>query len=173
MQGNLICEQMLPKFTASKTKVQGVIHITDWNGKDWQTRYTGMKVFSKIVTTMLLVILGAGPLPMFASTPCQTPAKSSACCAPDCHMTIAKAKSSAQSLTEPGRLAPCNCQISQSEPSLAAIASAPEELHEMILVNDALAATAFVVEFRPEEYYAPPDRELSRHFQSVLCTFQI
>ena len=43
----------------------------------------------------------------------------------------------------------------------------------MVLVDDALATIASIVEFRPEEYYAPPDRELNRHSQSVLCTFQI
>lgn len=152
-----------------------MIQITDWNGKAWQTRYTGMRLFSKIVTTLLLIGLGAGPLPMFASTPCQTPAKSSssACCAPDCHMTIAKAVSNAQSHTESCNLSQCNCQISPSEPSLAAVASAPEGSHEMVLVDDALATIASIVEFRPEEYYAPPDRELNRHSQSVLCTFQI
>lgn len=150
-----------------------MIQITDWDGKAWQTRYTGMRLFSKIVTTLLLVALGAGPLPMFASTPCQTQAKSSVCCAADCPMATAKAKSSVQSRIESGSPTQCNCQISPSKPAFAAIAPAPRESHDVMLVDDTLAAFASIVEFRPEEYYAPPDRELNRHSQSVLCTFQI
>ncbi len=173
MQRNPICEQMLPTFTASKTGLQSVIQITDWNGKDWHSRYTGMRFLSKIVTTMLLVILGAGPLPMFAANPCQTQAKSSACCPTDCTMMAVMKNVGAQEGIESGGPAQCGCQIAPGAPALAAVVPAPRESSAVMFVADTLASFESIAAIRMEERYIPPDRVPRSHSQSVLCTFLI
>jgi hypothetical protein len=68
---------------------------------------------------------------------------------------------------------PCDCQVSPEVPALISIASAPQVSHEVLLVGDTLTVFAPVTVFRAEEDYTPPDCELSRHSQSVLCTFLI
>ena len=150
-----------------------MIWVTDRNGKDWHSQYTGMKFFSKIVTTMLLVVLGVGSLPLYAATPCQIQAKSSMCCAAGCQMMTAMKKASAQSRIESGTSMKCGCQVSPGAPALVAIAPATRESSAVALVDNPLAGFALIVAVRVEESYIPPDRESFRHSQSVLCTFQI
>lgn len=155
------------------SNLQLVTWVTDRSGKDWHSQYTGMRFFSKIVTTMLLLVLGVGPLPLYAATPCQNQAKSSMCCAAGCQMATAMKKASAQSRIESGTSMKCGCQVSPSAPALVAIAPATRESSAVALVDNPLAGFALIVAVRVEESYIPPDRESFRHSQSVLCTFQI
>ncbi len=135
------------------------------------SHYTGMRFFSKVVTALLLITLGA--VPLFAAIPCQEHAKPSMCCKAACPMMAAKEKSSAQLRIKSVSSTQCGCQVSPKTPASMPIAPAQRESREMALVGNALASFVPVVEFRAEDDYIPPDRESRRYSQSVLCIFQI
>ncbi len=134
--------------------------------------YTGMRFFSKVVTALLLITLGA--VPLFAAIPCQEQTKSSMCCKARCPMMAATEKSSARSRNQSVGSTHCGCQVSPNTPASMPIAPAQRESREMALTTDnALASFVPVVVFRAEGDYASPDRESRRRMQSVLCIFQV
>ncbi len=132
-----------------------------------------MRFFSKVVTTFLLVVLVAGSLPLFAATPCQKQVKSSSCCPAGCPMMAAMEKTSAQSRIGSGSPTHCACQASPDMAALISNVPAQRESSKIGLADYALAGFVSIAAFRAERDYTPPDRELSRRSQSVLCTFLI
>lgn len=133
--------------------------------------YTGMRFFSKVVTALLFITLGA--VPLFAAIPCQEQAKSSMCCKARCPMMAAMEKSSAQLRLRSVSSTQCGCQVSPKMPASMPIVPAQRESREMALVHNALVSLLPVVVFRAEDDHIPPDRESRRYSQSVLCIFQI
>jgi len=129
---------------------------------------SGMKIFSKLVATLLFVALGAAPL--LGVIPCQGKAKSSRCCAVGCPVA-AMEMSSTQSLVESCSSTQCGCQASPVGP--ITIAPAQQESSDVALVDNALASFASIAMFRAKGSYIPPDLESCRHSRSVLCIFQV
>jgi hypothetical protein len=130
-----------------------------------------MRFFSKVVTALLLITLGA--VALFAAIPCQEQAKSSSCCKAQCPMMAAKDKNGDQPRIQSVRSTQCGCQVSPKAPASIPIAPSQREAREMALVHYALADFVPVVLFRAGEDYIPPYRESHRHSQSVLCIFQV
>ena len=133
--------------------------------------YTGMRFFSKVVTALLLITLGA--VPLIAAIPCQQQVKSSTCCKARCPMMAAKDKNSDQPRIKSVSSTHCSCQVSPKTPTSIPVTPAQRESREMALVHSALATFVPVVVLRAENDYIPPDRESHRHSQSVLCIFQV
>ena len=133
--------------------------------------YTGMRFFSKVVTALLLITLGA--VPLFAAIPCREQAKSSTCCKSQCPMMASMEKSSAQLRLRSVSSTQCGCQVSPNTPASIPIVPVQQESREVAFVHNALVSLVPVVVFRAEDDYIPPDRESRRYSQSVLCIFQI
>ncbi len=129
-----------------------------------------MKILSKFVTAMLLVFLGAGPLPLIAATQCQEHAKSSICCATDCPMMAAMTKSQSRSRINSSR---CECQVSPYTPGLKADEQSLRESCETLLIDNTPSLLPLQVVFRIELGHIPPGPASRSHSQSALCTFQI
>ncbi len=149
-------------------------YITDGNRRDRYFYYTGMRFFPKVVTALLLILLGATQV--FAATPGQEEMKASTCCKHGCPMTATmaeKAKSDVQPLIGLADSTHCSCKSSPGAPALIFIAPGQRESREMVLVDDTVISFESVVTLWAEENSAPPDRDSRRHSQSVLCTFLI
>ncbi len=160
------------KLKPSKWESISVMYVTDSIGKGKYSYYTGMKILFKVVTVLLLVFMGTGPL--LAAIPCQEQGKASMCCKADCPMMAAQVKSSNQPRTNSGdSTTQCGCQVSPNTPAFVSIPPAQWESREMALADNMLAGLLPIVAFRAEDDNTPPDRQSRRHSRSVLCTFQI
>ena len=129
-----------------------------------------MKIFSKIVTAMLLVFLGAGPLPLIAATQCQEHTKSSVCCATDCPMMAAMTKSRTHSRIDSSR---CGCQVIPYTSALKASEQSLRESSVILSVVNTSAVLSSQVLFRTEPGHIPQNPASGSLSQSALCTFQI
>ena|ERR1019366_3709246 len=129
-----------------------------------------MKIFSKVVTAMLLVFLGAGPLPLIAATQCQEHAKSSMCCAADCPMMAAMTKSQSHSRIDSSR---CGCQVTPYTSALKASEQSLRESSKILSVDNTSALLPLQVVFRISLGHIPPNPASGSLSQSALCTFQI
>jgi len=129
-----------------------------------------MAFFSKIVPAMLLVFLGAGPLPLIAATQCQEHAKPSMCCAADCPMMPAMTKSQPHSRIDSSR---CGCQVTPSTSVLKANEQNLRESWETLVANDKFAFLPLQVVYQIALDHLPPNPAPGSHTQSSLCTFQI
>src|ERR1700735_4327467 len=129
-----------------------------------------MALFSKIVTAMLFLFLGAGPLPLIAATQCQEHAKTSMCCAADCPMMPAMTKGQPHSRIDSSR---CGCLVTPSTSVLKANEQSLRESGETLLANDEFALLPLQVVYQIALYHLPPNSAPRSHTQSSLCTFQI
>ena len=129
-----------------------------------------MKIFFKIVTAMLFLFLGAGPLPLIAATQCQDHAKASVCCAADCPMMAAMTKGQHHSGIESSR---CGCQVDPSTSALKANEQNVRDFNETLLPRNTSALLPLPVVISVEVGHIPPNPALGSHSQSALCTFQI
>ena len=147
-----------------------MIRVTDALRMDWHPHYIGMNFFSKIVATLLFVVLGAAPA--LGAIPCHEQAKPRKCCAVGCSMAPA-ANSSAQPRNESGGLTQCGCQVSPDRPALVSLVPAQRDSRDVALVDNTLASFAPIAIYPATGDYTPPAPELCRHSRSVLCIFQI
>ena len=129
-----------------------------------------MALFSKIVTAMLFVFLGAGPLPLIAATQCQEHAKTSMCCAADCPMMAAMTKGQPHSRIDSSR---CGCQVTPSTSVLKANEQNLRDSGETLVGNNTFALLPWQVMYQIALDHLPPNPAPGSHTQSALCTFQI
>lgn len=130
-----------------------------------------MKFFSKVVTALLLVVLGA--VPVLAAVPYQEEMHSSMCCKPGCSMMAAKETSGAQFRIKSVAPTRCSCKLFPVAPALTSIAPAQRISREVALVADPVAGVAAIATLRVLENHTPPDRQSRVRSQSILCTFLI
>jgi len=150
--------------------LQIVIQVTDRTRKERHSQYTGVKLFSKVVTAMLLVLLGAGPLPLIAATQCQEHAKASVCCAADCPMMAVMTKGRPHSRIDSSR---CECQVTPSTPALKANEQILRESGGTLLTDNTSALLRLHATSQMALGHLPPHPAPGSHSQSALCTFQI
>lgn len=129
-----------------------------------------MKIWSKVVTAMLLIFLGVGPLPLIAATQCQRHAKSSMCCATDCPMMAAMTKGQPHSRIDSS---PCGCKVTPSTSAMKANEQILRESGGTLLTDNTSALLPFQAVIPVEVGNRPLNRAPGSHSQSALCTFQI
>lgn len=129
-----------------------------------------MALFSKIVTAMLFVFLGAGPMPLIAATQCHEHAKASMCCAADCPMTTAMTKGQHHSRVNSSR---CGCQVTPPTSALNANEQNVREFNDTLPSRDMSALLSLPIVILVEVGHIPPSPALGSRSQSTLCTFQI
>ena len=128
-----------------------------------------MKFFSKVVTALLLIVLGAAPV--VAATLCQTEMQSSMRCKPGCSMMLGHIGVQPRNVLA-GSSRSC-CKVIPGAPATVSIPPTQRPSREVALVADPVAGVAAIATLRVLENHTPPDRQSRVRSQSILCTFLI
>lgn len=130
----------------------------------------GMKLLSKAVTVMLLVVVGA--VPMLGAAACKAGTNSAVCCSPGCSM-MEMEKTGAQA--EVGSVGPASscCKAVPDMPVSMFTPISSRLLTEVMLVGATIAHNCPNMAFRVAEVNTPSNRSLHGRSQSILCNFRI
>lgn len=130
----------------------------------------GMKILSKAVTVLLLMVLGA--VPMLGAVSCRNEAKSAMCCPPGCSM-MEMGKIGAQAQIGSSDTGPSCCKVIPNTPVTMFSPTGQRVFHEVMLVGATIPVHVPNMTPGVAEGYTPPNRQMHGRTQSVLCTFRI